>query len=184
MPETLTFAAFAARYCARHESTPDDLKTTLNNQRDKFSPVGWMLLECQQLDSSRLGSLTILPYGPNNTFKAPPTQPVSPRGLASDTSVVVALLPTENLPKDPLTVGALRAAIAALPDSALVSLRWADGPPGDNEPGAEVVSVAARSDGGAPYLAINVRLFYLNEADDEEEEDEEGAEEAAEKDDA
>lgn len=35
--------------------------------------------------------------GPNNTFKQPPDHPVSPRGLASDMSVVVALLPYKNL---------------------------------------------------------------------------------------
>jgi hypothetical protein len=59
---------------------------------------GWMLLECQVMDGSRLGSLTILPYGPNNTFARVPDHPISPRGLASDMSVVVGVLPAENLP--------------------------------------------------------------------------------------
>lgn len=91
-PEVLTFDEFAKRYCARQESTRGELLDTLRAQRQKFNPTGWMLLECQVLDSSRLGSYTILPYGPNNTFKEPVSRPVSPRGLASDISVVVALL--------------------------------------------------------------------------------------------
>jgi hypothetical protein len=97
MIETLTFDEFARRYCERQVSTPEELKGTLTLQREKFSPTGWMLLECQMMDSSRMGSLTILPFGPNNTFKAVPDHPLSPRGLASDMSVVVALLPVENL---------------------------------------------------------------------------------------
>jgi hypothetical protein len=91
-PEVLTFEEFAKRYCARQESTEEELRETLQAQRDKFNPTGWMLLECQVLDSSRLGSYTVLPYGPANTFKEPITRPVSPRGLASDISIVVALL--------------------------------------------------------------------------------------------
>ena len=39
----------------------------------------------------------ILPYGPRNTYKEPPTKPISPRGLASDMSVVVALLDSASL---------------------------------------------------------------------------------------
>jgi len=96
--EKLTFDAFAARYCERQESTPEQLKATLKAQKEKFKPTGWMLLECQMMDSSRMGSLTIFPYGPNNTYKEPPDRPISPRGLASDMSTVVALLPVENLP--------------------------------------------------------------------------------------
>ena len=96
-PPTLTFAAFASRYCMRQDSTPDSLRATLRAQRERFAPIGWMLLECQMMDSSSMGALTILPYGPNNTFQAPPAGPVSPRGLASDMSVVVALLLAEDL---------------------------------------------------------------------------------------
>lgn len=96
-PEVLTFDEFAKRYCARQESTREELLDTLRAQRQKFNPIGWMLLECQVLDSSRLGSYTILPYGPNNTFKELSMRPISPRGLGSDISIVVAvLLNTEN----------------------------------------------------------------------------------------
>lgn len=97
-PSTLTYPEFAAKYCERQENDPESLKATLQAQRfNSLPPDGWMLLECQMMDSSRCGSLTILAYGPNNTFKQPPDHPVSPRGLASDMSVVVALLPYKNL---------------------------------------------------------------------------------------
>lgn len=95
-PDVLTFDEFAKRYCARQDSTRGQLLNTLQSHRQRFNPTGWMLLECQVLDSSRLGSYTILPYGPHNTFKEPLTRPISPRGLASDISVVVALLLNTN----------------------------------------------------------------------------------------
>lgn len=94
---TLNFPDFAAKYCERQEQTPDGLKAVLTAQKSKFNPEGWIMLECQMLDSSRLGSLAILPYGPNNTFKAIPEHPVSPRGLCSDMSVVCAVLPVSAL---------------------------------------------------------------------------------------
>lgn len=95
--DTLNWTEFAKRYCERQQQTPDGLKAILAAQADKYSPEGWMLLECHMMDSSRLGDLAILPYGPNNTFKAVVDHPVSPRGLASDMSVVVAILPRQNL---------------------------------------------------------------------------------------
>jgi len=92
IPELL-FAEFAAKYCEKQEQTPEGLKDILDGQRQRYNPTGWMMLECQMLDSSRMGSLVILPYGPNNTYKTVPDHPISPRGLASDMSVVVAILP-------------------------------------------------------------------------------------------
>jgi hypothetical protein len=97
-PEKLTFAEFAKRYCERQQNEPSELLKILQDQKVRYQPTGWMLLEAQLLDSSYMGSLVILPYGPNNTYKEPPTHPVSPRGLASDMSVVVAVLPSEDLP--------------------------------------------------------------------------------------
>lgn len=91
--ETLRFTEFAQRYCERQESTPEELRETLQKQDQRFKPDGFMLLECHQMDSTRCGEYTILPYGPNNTFKDVPNHPISPRGLASDMSVVVAVLP-------------------------------------------------------------------------------------------
>jgi hypothetical protein len=95
---TMTFDEMAALYCERQESSPAGLLAILQNQKTTYRPDGWMLLECQVMDGSRLGSLTILPYGPNNTFARVPDHPISPRGLASDMSVVVGVLPAENLP--------------------------------------------------------------------------------------
>lgn len=95
-----TFADFAKMYCERQESTPAGLCEVLNSQKQRFAPSGWMLLECQMLDSSRLGSYTILPFGPNNSYKSVPEHPISPRGLASDMSVVVAVLPMSELPEN------------------------------------------------------------------------------------
>lgn len=89
---TLTFAAFAAKYCDRQDQTPDGLRDVLIAQWQRYENDGWMLLECHMMDGSRLGELTILPYGPNNTYKTVPNHPVSPRGLASDMSTVVAVL--------------------------------------------------------------------------------------------
>ena len=96
VPE-LSFADFAAKYCERQESTPENLKGIFTRQTELYHPDGWMLLECHMLDSSRMGSLTILPYGGTATHKVVPDRPVSPRGLASDMSVVVAILKAERL---------------------------------------------------------------------------------------
>ena len=85
------FDELAKMYCETQEQTPKGLRAVLDRQRVEFKPDGWMLLECQQMDSSRLGSRVILPYGPNNTFKEPPDFPISPRGLASDRSTVIAV---------------------------------------------------------------------------------------------
>lgn len=96
---SLPFADFAAKYCERQESTPEQLLNTLRAQMERYQPLGWVLLEAQLFDSSYFGSLTVLPYGPNNTYKEIPNHPLSPRGLGSDTSVVVAVLLVEALPK-------------------------------------------------------------------------------------
>lgn len=91
------FNDFALMYCERQEQTPEGLRQILREQRQRFSPVGWMMLECVMLDSSRLGELVILPFGPNNTYKEVPNHPISPRGLASDMSTVKAVLVVEDL---------------------------------------------------------------------------------------
>lgn len=95
----LTFDELAAQYCERQQQTPHGLRLTLEAQRDRYQPDGWMLLECQQLDSSHLGSLTILPYGPRNTYRQRLEEgvPISPRGIASDMSVCVGWIETGDL---------------------------------------------------------------------------------------
>ena len=95
----MTWTEFSTLYCERQEQTPAGLRNVLAAQIVRFQPTGWMLLEAHDMSSSWLGSLVILPYGPNNTYKEPPTHPISPRGLASDMSVVIGLLPAEELPK-------------------------------------------------------------------------------------
>ncbi len=97
-PPILTFDEFATRYCERQQYEYDDLLYTLTQQVQRFNPDGWMLLECADMSSSRLGELTILPFGGKASYKEVPTHPVSPRGLASDMSTVVAVLPKDNLP--------------------------------------------------------------------------------------
>lgn len=90
-PETLTIKEMVTRYCKRQDATPIDVMDRLDRIRHAFAPVGFMLLQCEVLDSSRLGEYVILPYGGGSTFKEPPQHPISPRGLASDMSVVVAI---------------------------------------------------------------------------------------------
>ncbi len=95
--EQMKWKEFAAKYCERQVQTPEGLLKILQAQKKKYDPDGWAMLECQMLDGSRLGELTILVYGPRNTFHAPPERPVSPRGLASDMAVVVAVLPASEI---------------------------------------------------------------------------------------
>jgi len=95
----MTFNEMATLYCERQVNTPEGLRNTLLKQKRLFSPDGWMLLECQQFDSSKFASMVILPYGPNNTHKEVPDHPISPRGLASDMSVVVGVLTLDELMK-------------------------------------------------------------------------------------
>ncbi len=93
----MTFDQFAAEYCKRQDQTPAGLRAILKDQKNRYKPDGWMLLECQMLDSSKIGQYTVLPYGPDNTFKRIPDHPVSPRGLASDMSVVVAFMVADQV---------------------------------------------------------------------------------------
>lgn len=61
----------------------------------KFSD-GLFITECRMLDSTYMGERFVIPYGPKNTFEKPPTVPFSPRGLASDTSIVIAFVEREK----------------------------------------------------------------------------------------
>ena len=96
--EILPFTEFARRYCERQEQTPDGLQAILRAQRERYQSTGWMLLQCEMMDSSRCGEFTILPFGPNNTHKDVPDRPISPRGLYSDMSMCVAVLMSKDLP--------------------------------------------------------------------------------------
>jgi hypothetical protein len=100
----MSFDEMAAKYCGRQESTPSQLRANLINRIEQYKPDGFMLLECQMMDSRSLGNLVILPYGPNNTYRTIPTHPVSPRGLASDMSVVVGWMHADEVEKYTLTL--------------------------------------------------------------------------------
>ena len=77
--ETLTQDAFITKYTERQKSpTADELRDIMKVQKAKYQPTGWVMLECGDLCSSRMGELTILPYGPNNSFKDVPTHPGVP----------------------------------------------------------------------------------------------------------
>lgn len=98
--EKYDYHTLATRYCARQESTPQALLDVLLTQNERYKPDGFLLAEAQNFDSCYFGSLVIFPYGPNNTLKAIPATPFSPRGLASDTSVAVAYLSAADLPAE------------------------------------------------------------------------------------
>lgn len=100
IPE-LPYKKFVERYCARQVCTPEGLLPRLQEQRRIYKPIGWMLLEVAYIGARNSGDLTILPYGPNSTLKEVPSHPISPRGLASDISTVVAILPVAELPITP-----------------------------------------------------------------------------------
>lgn len=77
-------------YCERDGATTDDIVSALQVIESGRTVLGWFLLECGMLDSSRLGERTLVPYGPGCTFQRVPGHPVSPRGLASDMATVIA----------------------------------------------------------------------------------------------
>ena len=101
--ESLDFRSFARRFSPNGGMPPSELLTTLRKQRKDLNPTGWMLIECHMVDSSRFGDRMVIAYGPTCTIHEVPTHPFSPRGLASDMSVVVATMPVDNLPEnDPI----------------------------------------------------------------------------------
>jgi hypothetical protein len=88
---------FVARYCERQECEPDELVGQLKNIRTRFNADGFMLLVCHDFNSSRMGSYTILPFGGSATYQEVPSRPISPRGLASDMSVVESWIDANEL---------------------------------------------------------------------------------------
>ena len=92
MSKQMKFDEFAKRYCESQMQTPDGLMGILQSQIALWKPTGFLLLECQLLDSSCFGQCVIVPYGPKNTWKEIPKGPISPRGIASDMSIVIGVL--------------------------------------------------------------------------------------------
>lgn len=79
------------RYCETQEMEPEELNRILDKKHDEYKCDGFMLLRCVMMDSSRLGSRTILPFGGTSTYGEVPDGCISPRGLASDMSEVEAV---------------------------------------------------------------------------------------------
>lgn len=91
--------AFIAKYAKNDPAVMAEVRIELQRLEEAFKPAGWVMLECQLLDSSGRGQLSIMTFGPHNTWKTIPEGPVSPRGAASDTSVVVAVCLREPSPR-------------------------------------------------------------------------------------
>lgn len=99
MPKKMTWDEFSGEYCKRQEQTPNRLAMILESQIQGYESKGFMLLECQQLDSSRIGQYTILGFGGNHSYASIPDHPISPRGLASDMSVCVGYIDAADVPE-------------------------------------------------------------------------------------
>jgi hypothetical protein len=90
----LTKLELAEAYCKvhGHRSSEETVKI-LSAQAARYPDLeGWILWECHDMSSSRMGMVVIMPYGPSNTFKSLTTLPPlwSPTGMASDMSVAIA----------------------------------------------------------------------------------------------
>lgn len=99
MPK-LCFRDLADIYCTRQLQNYYGLQRDLREKVDQYRPDGFMLLECVQFDSNYFGNYTILPYGPRNTYHEVPTRPISPRGMASDMSRIIATMDAAELELD------------------------------------------------------------------------------------
>lgn len=94
----VTFDQLAELYCESQEQTPEGLAEVLRRQIENFDSEGFMLLRCEVLDSSRLGDRVILGFGGSHTYQNIPDHPITPRGLASDTSVVECWCDAKEVP--------------------------------------------------------------------------------------
>jgi hypothetical protein len=89
------FNSFASKYCETQVCTHETLLSRLKLQIKEFKPTGWLLAQCEDMCSSRLGHQVILPYGPNNNYKELPANGlINPYGSA--TFVVKAYLLSED----------------------------------------------------------------------------------------
>lgn len=99
--EQITVQELIRRYCETQQAEPEGVREALWRSvtvcGGPSKVMGFMLLRAELMDSSWFGQHTILPYGPGCTWKEVPDHPLSPRGLASDTSVVVAIALREGL---------------------------------------------------------------------------------------
>ena len=93
----LPYAEFSALYCDTQVQTPGGLANVLHRQLQLLNPEGWFIARCVMLDSSRLGTRVILPFGGKATHSVVPDGTFSPRGLASDISEAEAWTSTASL---------------------------------------------------------------------------------------
>ena len=98
----MNWEEFAGLYCERQEQTPEGLLERLQVLAHVFQPVGFLIAECEMMDSSSFGQRVILPYGGGASLKEPPKGHFSPRGLASDQSKVIATIECSEIPWRPL----------------------------------------------------------------------------------
>jgi hypothetical protein len=78
-----------AAYCDTQSAERAEVESALDEITARFSPDGFVLLECRMLDSSHCGERVVLPYGGGATLQEVPDSPLSPRGFASDMSVAL-----------------------------------------------------------------------------------------------
>jgi len=89
-PVVVSKGELVSRYCETQDADARETNARMREIASGREVEGWMLLQGADMSSSYLGQQVILPWGPGCTFKEVPQHPVSPRGLASDMSVVVA----------------------------------------------------------------------------------------------
>ena len=89
---------FADLYCDTQEQTPEGLRDVMQSVAHVFQPDGFLIAECGLLDSSYFGQRVVLPFGGGATLPEPPKGPFSPRGLASDQSLVLATIKADQIP--------------------------------------------------------------------------------------
>lgn len=94
----VNYDQFDAMFRKGTDHPPDYLADALRTQAATYAPTGWFMLEVCDMWASRLGERRVVVYGENCTYKEVPTVAVSPRGLASDMSMVVAVLLADQLP--------------------------------------------------------------------------------------
>lgn len=91
----------AARWMAPDKGAEDDTETFRDREwwaqyfveimkkiEDRKNPDGFMMLECELMDSSKFGRRWLLPFGGESTFKTVPNHPFSIDGTASGTVCV------------------------------------------------------------------------------------------------
>lgn len=103
-PDDLTtdFVTIARLYCDQYDCTPARLLTQMRDKQAEYEADGFLLWECQMLDSSACGKLYLFPYGPKCSFPKVPERhvPVVMEGRASRTSTLKHVIPAAAIPAE------------------------------------------------------------------------------------